>query len=180
MHDRYIITQTRSGLCIIDQHLAHKRIIFEKALETMSSGLPSTQQLLFPRTIEFSATDYTLLKELRAEVLKIGFDIQMLSGNSVIVTGVPADVEIGNEKEVLESILHQFQEMQGRIKMEAHHKLALAFANRTAVPRGRHMPQEEMEALIDQLFACENPYTDPLNRPTLQYVSLEEIAARFR
>lgn len=111
LHNTYIITQTRTGLCMIDQHLAHKRIIFEKAMNATEEALPSTQQLLFAQTLELSASDFTLLKELHPIVQRMGFSVQLMSGNTAMINGVPADIDIGNEQEVLVSMLHQYQEL---------------------------------------------------------------------
>ena len=180
LHNQYILSQTLTGLCIIDQHTAHRRIIYERALQAAESGLPSTQQLLFPQTLEFSATDFALLSELHPTIQKMGFNIQLLSGNSAIVSGVPADIQIGNEKNVLESILEQFQSLSGKVKLEERERVALALATKTAIPRGKKLTDVEMETLIDQLFACEQPYFDPLNNPTIIYLPLDEIANRFR
>lgn len=180
LHNSYIITQTRTGLCMIDQHLAHKRIIFEKALSATNSALPSTQQLLFAQTVELSASDYTLLKELHPIIQQMGFSVQLLSGNTAMINGVPADIEIGNEQEVLVSMLNQYQELGQKINLEARDRLAIAFASRAAIPRGKKMSEHEMEALVDQLFACEQPYLDPLKKPTIVYLSLDEIQSRFR
>ncbi len=180
LHNTYIITQTRTGLCMIDQHLAHKRIIFEKALSATNSALPSTQQLLFAQTLELSASDYTLLKELHPIIQQMGFSVQMLSGNTAMINGVPADIEIGNEQEVLVSMLHQYQELGQKLNLEARDRLAIAFAAKAAIPRGKKMTELEMESLVDQLFACEQPYLDPLKKPTIVYLSLDEIQSRFR
>lgn len=180
LHNSYIITQTRTGLCMIDQYLAHKRIIFEKALSATNSALPSTQQLLFAQTLELSASDYTLLKELHPIIQQMGFSVQLLSGNTAMINGVPADIEIGNEQEVLVSMLHQYQELGQKINLEARDRLAIAFASKAAIPRGKKMTELEMEALVDQLFACEQPYLDPLKKPTIVYLSLDEIQSRFR
>ncbi|SMO96142.1 DNA mismatch repair endonuclease MutL [Gracilimonas mengyeensis] len=180
LHNTYILTQTRTGLTVIDQHLAHKRIIFEKAINATEEALPSTQQLLFAQTLELSASDYALLKELHSIIQRMGFSVQLLSGNTAMINGVPADIEIGNEEEVLVSMLHQYQDLGQKVKLEARDKLAIAFASRAAIPRGKKLSEEEMEALVDQLFACEQPYLDPLKKPTISYIPLDEIEARFR
>ncbi|MDX1638237.1 MAG: DNA mismatch repair endonuclease MutL, partial [Balneolaceae bacterium] len=111
LHNSYILTQTRSGLCMIDQHAAHKRIIYEKALNATESALPSTQQLLFAQTVELSATDYSLLEELHGIMQRMGFNIQLMSGNTAMINGVPADIDIGDEQSVLKSMLHQYQDL---------------------------------------------------------------------
>lgn len=180
LHNTFIITQTRTGFCMIDQHLAHKRIIFEKALNSTEAALPSTQQLLFAQTLELSASDFTLLKELHPILQRMGFSVQLLSGNTAMINGVPADIEIGNEQEVLISMLHQYQELGNKINLEARDRLAIAFASKAAIPRGKKLSDKEMEALVDQLFACEHPYLDPLKKPTIVYISLDEIQSRFR
>jgi DNA mismatch repair protein MutL len=180
LHNRYILTQTRSGLCMIDQHAAHKRIIYERALQATESALPSTQQLLFAQTVEFSATEFSLLKELHPIIQRMGFNVQLLSGNTAMVSGVPADTDIGDEQSVIKAMLHQYRELDARLELDARHKLAVAFASKTAIPKGKNLNNAEMEGLLDQLFACSEPYSDPLKKSTIVYLSLEDIEARFR
>lgn len=180
LHDRYILTQTRSGLCMIDQHAAHKRIVFEKAINATESAIPSTQQLLFAQTIEFSASEFSLLEELHPIIQRMGFNVQLLSGNTAMVSGVPADIDVGDEQSVLKSMLQQYRELDGKFEFDERRKLAIAFASKTAIPKGKKLTDVEMENLLDQLFACDEPYKDPLNKPTLEYIPLEDIEARFR
>ncbi len=180
LHNRYILTQTRTGLCVIDQHAAHKRIIYEKAISATEESLPGTQQLLFAQTVELSATEFSLLKELLAIIQRMGFSIQLLSGNTAIINGVPADIEIGDEKQVLRDMLSQYRDLSQKPSLDARKKVAIAFASRTAIPRGKRLTAPEMEMLIDQLFACDEPYADPLGKSTLIYMPLDELKGRFR
>jgi len=180
LHDCYILTQTRSGLCMIDQQAAHKRIIYEKALTATESSLPSTQQLLFAQTVDFSATEFSLLKELHPIIQRMGFNVQMMSGNTAMISGVPADIDIGDEQSVLKAMLHQYQDLEGKLELDARHKLAIAFASKTAIPKGKKLSDMEMENLVDQLFACKEPYIDPLKKATIVYIPLDEIQSRFR
>lgn len=180
LHDRYILTQTRSGLCMIDQHAAHKRIVYEKALDATEAAIPSTQQLLFAQTIDFSASEFSLLEELHPIIQRMGFNVQLMSGNTAMVSGVPADIDVGDEQSVLKSMLHQYRELDGKFEFDERRKLAIAFASKTAIPKGKKLTDMEMENLLDQLFACDEPYKDPLNKPTLEYIPLEDIQARFR
>ncbi len=180
LHNSYILTQTRTGICMIDQHAAHKRIIYEKALSATEETLPGTQQLLFAQTVELAATEFSLLKELLPIIQRMGFSIQLLSGNTAIINGVPADIEIGDERQVLREMLQQYRELSKQPALDARKRVAIAFASRTAIPRGKRLNETEMEMLIDQLFACQDPYEDPLKRPTLIYMSLDELRRRFR
>ena len=180
LHNSYILTQTRTGLCVIDQHAAHKRIIYEKAISATEESLPGTQQLLFAQTVELGASEFSLLKELLPIIQRMGFSIQLLSGNTAIINGVPADIDIGDERAVLRDMLQQYRDLNQKLKLEAREKVAIAFASRTAIPRGKRLSETEMEMLIDQLFACSEPYIDPLKKPTLMYLSMDELKNRFR
>lgn len=180
LHDSFILTQTRSGLCMIDQHAAHKRIIFEKALSATEAAIPSTQQLLFAQTLEFSASEFSLLEELHPIIQRMGFNIQLMSGNTAMISGVPADIDVGDEQSVLKSMLQQYRELDGKFEFDERRKLAIAFASKTAIPKGKKLTDMEMENLLDQLFACDEPYKDPLGKPALEYIPLEDIEARFR
>jgi len=165
---------------VIDQHAAHKRIIFEKAMSATEESLPGTQQLLFAQTVELNATEFSLLKELLPIIQRMGVSIQLLSGNTAIINGVPADIEIGDEKAVLRDMLQQYRELSKKPSLDARKRVAIAFASRTAIPRGKKLTEQEMEMLIDQLFACNEPYHDPLEKPTLVTMSMDEMKRRFR
>jgi len=180
LHQSYIIAQTLTGMCMVDQNAAHKRIIYERSLHAMEAGIPATQQLLFPQTLQLSASDYTQLKNVLPDLLRMGFDISMVSGFTVIINGVPADIQLGDEKSLIQSIIQQYAGYPSHLDLGPRQKLALAFASKTAIPRGKKLSHLEMETIMDQLFACEQPYADPLQKPIISYVSLDDIRSRFR
>lgn len=180
LHERYILCQTRTGLCLVDQHRAHMRIIYEKALGATEEALPGTQQLLFAQTVEFSAADFSLLEELLPILQRMGFSIQLLSGRTAVINGVPADIDVGNEQTVLPQMLQSYRELDRTVEPDARRKIAAAFSARTAIPGGKRLLAVEMEMIVDQLFACEDPYRDPFGKPTLTYLPLEEIARRLK
>ncbi len=180
IHNQYIISQTRNGMLIMDQHAAHKRIIYEKVLNEAESGLPSTQQLLFPISINFSASDFSLLKELHPVITRMGFNVQLLSGNSAMILGVPSDIRLDNEQHVLESIMEQYKMMSRSLSLDEKQRVALAIANKAAIPRGKKLTGEEMEALVDKLFACQDPFRDPLGKRTIRSLSVDDLRAMFR
>ncbi len=180
LHDQFICAQTLTGLLMVDQHAAHKRILYERALEHLGSGLSGTQQLLFPVTIEFSASDFALLRQLADDIRALGFDVQLLSGNAALVSGVPADIASGDERNLLASILQQYQQVHPSADFDARQRLAMAFASKTAIPRGKRLAPEEMDALIDQLFACKEPYLDPNGKAVTRYWSVDDLRIGFR
>lgn len=179
LHDAYILTQIRSGLMILDQNAVHERILYERALLNMDSGLGLSQQLLFPETVEFSLSDLELLKELMPDLRALGFDLVTFSGRSVAVRGVPADIQSGDERTVLEDVLAQYKSNRERVKVGRRENLAKSIARRSAIRAGTRLSAKEMRSLIDQLFACEMPYACPHGRPTIVKISIEELEKRF-
>ncbi len=179
LHDAYIVTTIRSGLMIVDQRAAHERVLYERALATLGSGLGLSQQLLFPHTVEPSAPDLALVRELLPDLKALGFDIDVLSGRTLLVRGVPADVRAGDERAVLEDLLVPFRELDAGPRLTRHEALAHAAARRGALRAGQRLSDAEMRTLVDQLFACDRPHVAPDGRPTLVRVTMDELARRF-
>lgn len=175
----YIVAPIRSGLLIMDQHAAHERVIFERAQKALDDGFGLSQQLLFPTVVEFNAADFALLEGLLPDLRAIGFDVATLSGRSVMVRGLPADIRAGDEHGVLTEVLEQYKSFAQRLQLRPRALLARALARRSAVPRESNLGPTEMRSLIDQLFQCSEPYTSPSGQPTLIRITGEELSRRF-
>jgi len=179
LHEKYILARIRSGLMIVDQHAAHERILYEKALVAMQNGIGMTQQLLFPHNLEFEPGDFELLLELLGDLRALGFDIERFGGRSVIIRGVPTDIRVGDERLILEEVLSQYREYESNLRISGRDNLAKSIACRTAIKTGQRLNYTEMQSLIDQLFQCRMPYACPHGRPTMIRISLNELDRRF-
>ncbi|MFA6540205.1 MAG: DNA mismatch repair protein MutL, partial [Bacteroidota bacterium] len=179
LHNKYILTQIRSGLMIIDQHVAHERILYERALERFKNTVPSSQQLLFPQTIQLPAGDFTLTKEILPFLEGIGFETKVFGKNTIVLEGVPPEVKAGTESNILQEIIDEFKNNQLRVKLEARDNVAKSFSCKAAIKAGEKLTEIEMRSLIDQLFATSMPYVCPHGRPVLIKLSLLEIDRRF-
>jgi len=105
LHNKYILSQIKSGLMIIDQHVAHERILYEKALARFEANLPFSQQLLFPIKLQFDLATYGILKEIDHLITKIGFKLKYLPKNYVLIEGVPDDIKRGSEENILKDFI---------------------------------------------------------------------------
>jgi len=179
IHNKYIFSQVRSGVMIVDQHAAHERILYERVLSNFKNSLPTSQQLLFPQTIELSANDYLLLKDLMPHMERLGFDIRLFGKNTVIIDGIPGDVRIGNERKILEDLLDEYRNNEHSTTTDVRDNLAKSFACRAAIKSGDRLTPTEMISLIDTLFLTDMPYVCPHGRPTMVKVSTEELDRRF-
>jgi len=179
LHHRYILTPLASGLLVLDQQAAHERVLYERALTAMEGGMGASQQLLFPHTFAFDPADFELLKELLPDLRSLGFELEVLSGRSVLVRGVPSEVRSGDDRTVLDDLLAQYRANRDGFHLEGRENLARSLARRNAYKPGQVIRPEEARVLIDQLFACEMPYVDPAGRPTVVKISMEELDRRF-
>jgi DNA mismatch repair protein MutL len=177
--NKYIMCQTETGLMIIDQHAAHERIIYEKAIKMMKSHSSFSQQLLIPLKIKLSALDYQLCVNLINELKDLGFNINLIDGELIEITGIPFDVKIGEEHIILEDILNQYKEYEMKFNLEKQDNVAKSFACKSAVKTGDKLAKSEMLNLIDSLFACDMPYVCPHGRPTVVRITTGELDKRF-
>jgi DNA mismatch repair protein MutL len=180
VHLRYICSQIKSGLVIIDQHVAHERILYEKFLDYLTNQkmIPS-QKLLFPQTMELALEDFLIYDDIKEWLQKIGFHITILSGRTVLIEAIPAEVKVGYEGKILIEILDYYRENKNS-EYKTQEKIAAAFACKNAIKSGEKLNQIEMTALIDQLFATKEPYFCPHGRPVIVTLNLEEIDRKFK
>ncbi len=178
VHNRYILSQIKSGLILIDQHVAHERILYEKALKAMEEKNAPSQQLLFPTPVFISPEDMLVLTEILPYLERVGFGIQEFGKNTVLIQSVPMDIKIGREKVVLLEMIDLYKET-GQAENGAKENVAKVYACSSAIKAGEKLTQQEMASLVDQLFATENPYFCPHGRPIVVTLTLEELDKRF-
>jgi DNA mismatch repair protein MutL len=178
LHGSYVVGQTKNGMVIIDQHAAHERILYEAARRSMEAGGGSSQQLLFPLVMDLSASEYDALLEILPYLSKLGFDVRSMSKRSVAVYGIPALVREWREGELLRDVIEEYA-ATGRTSEDRFEEVAKSFACHAAIKAGQPQTLDEMNALVDDLFATSVPHGDPHGRPTYLQISLGELERRF-
>lgn len=179
LHNKYILTPIENGLMIVDQHVAHERILYERALRRFETDSPASQQVLFPQTIELPVGDYALVNELLPHFEELGFTIKPFGRNTVVVEGIPADVRRGDERKIIQDLLTLYKEYQQHGQMDVRENLAKSFSCKAAIKAGDPLSGDEMRSLLDQLFQTKMPYVCPHGRPVVLKVSIEELDRRF-
>ena len=179
LHNKYILSQIKSGLMIIDQHVAHERILYEKALNRMETDIPFSQQLLFPKKVKTDPARLALIKELEPYLSRLGFQIKFLAKETIKIEGVPDDVKKGNEEQVLFDLLEEYSTNEREKHLEQKDNLAKSYSCKTAIKAGDRLDERAMRLLIDQLFATSMPYVCPHGRPIVIKIPLNEFDRRF-
>ncbi|MES2395928.1 MAG: DNA mismatch repair endonuclease MutL [Bacteroidota bacterium] len=180
LHNKYVLSHIKTGFMVIDQQGAHERILYERVLETFEKHKSSTQQELFPKTIELNATDFALVKELQIEIKEIGFDIREFGKNTYVIHGVPADTVNYDSSALLEGLIENYKQNLQELKSNKRENLARSMARNMSIKSGKALTQEEMNNLIDELFACKMPYSTPSGKPTISTFSIDELDKRFK
>ncbi|MEC9486147.1 MAG: DNA mismatch repair endonuclease MutL [Prosthecochloris sp.] len=179
LHNKYIVCQIKTGLMVIDQHVAHERVLYERALEIMEHNVPNAQQLLFPQKIDLKPWEFEVFEEIRDDLSRLGFNVRTFGNRSVMIEGVPQDVRNGSESDILQSMIEEFRQNASQLKLEKRENLAKSYSCRNAIMTGQKLGLEEMRSLIDRLFATTMPYVCPHGRPVIIKISLDQLDRMF-
>ena len=179
IHGQYILTQIKSGIILIDQQAAHERILFEKFIAALANNQGSAQQSLFPQSIALSAADFELFQELSEELKALGFDIREFGKNTIVVQGYPAEIESGNEEKIILALLENYKQQAAITKFDKKEQLAKSLARQSAIKSGIILNTEEINQLIDELFACEFPQVGISGKASFIKLSLTDLSKLF-
>ena len=178
IHRKYLITEIKSGLIIIDQHVAHERVLFEEAKKAIEGqGFPS-QTVLFPQTLKLQPEEYDSLLEITHYLNKIGFRFREFGENTIIIDEIPPDINWGNESQIIREIIDQFISVK-KIDPSFIDQIAAIYSCKSAIKAGDQLKPEERIHLIDRLFSTEHPYYCPHGRPIIINLSINELDQRF-
>lgn len=177
--DTYLISPLKTGLAFIDQHIAHERILYERALSAMERVPWDSQQILFPVTISVAAEDVDLILEAIPLFEAMGFAIEQFGPLDFRVLAVPAGVRISDESEM---VLGIFEEYRKGITSDTDPRklLAASFACHAAIKANQPLKPAEMQQLIEDLFRTEDPEFCPHGRPIYHVLNRKEIDKWFK
>ncbi len=179
IHGTYIVSQIKSGFLLIDQQAAHERILYERYLAMLEQQQPKTQKELFPKTITVAPAEVEMLQSILPQINQLGFDIQEFGQETFVVHGVPAEMGSGKDlQKMIEGLLEQYKSNLD-LQLDIHDNIARAMARSAAIRRGQNLMATEMQALIDQLFACSIPYKSPSGRNCFITFELEDLQKQF-
>jgi len=181
VHNRYIVSQIKSGIMLIDQQAAHERILYERFLLHLEDRKGASQQSLFPQTVTLSPGDFELAKSLLDDIKSLGFDVREFGKNTLVIEGIPVDLGSTNinETQLFEHLIEGFKNSQQELKLTKRDALARSLARNSAIKAGTTLSQQEMNTLIDELFACKSPNFSISGKPAIQTITLAELAQKF-
>ena len=178
VHSKYIVSPISSGLVIIDQHVAHERVLFEEAMAAFDNNPMAGQTLLFPEVMEFSSDEFSILLDVLPSLEKMGFRLKESGSNSIMIEAIPSEMSWGNEKNIIKEMLDNFLENQKNYS-SFQEALAASFSCNAAIKAGDVLNTQEMRELVNRLFGTKHPYYCPHGRPIIIQLSMDELDRRF-
>ncbi|WP_072531022.1 DNA mismatch repair endonuclease MutL [Bacteroides ilei] len=176
----YILTSVKSGLMIIDQQRAHIRILYEQYMQQIADRHNVSQRLLFPDMVHFPPSEVPVLEEIMDDLTALGFDLSSLGGGSYAINGVPAGIEGLNPETLVTDMVQTAVEKGCKVKEEVQSMLALSLAKAAAIVPGQVLTNEEMNSLVDGLFAVSTPNYTPDGKTVLSLLKEEDIEKMFK
>ena len=158
---KYIMTAVKSGLMVIDQHRAHTRILYEQYISASKERRVDSQKMLFPEVVELSVADALALSNAQDEMAAMGFELTDLGGGSFAVNAVPTGLDGINVVELVKDMVANVNDELSATDSTVFDTLSMSLARHAAIPYGQILSNEEMENLVNRLFACENANYTP-------------------
>jgi DNA mismatch repair protein MutL len=175
----YIVCETPDGLSIVDQHSAHERVLYERAMRQLAGGGAAAQHLLLPLTVDLEPTELEAVEAHAGLLRAVGFEVEPFGGRSVIIHAVPNPHPRFDARRCFEELVADLA--RGRFGGWANRleRFAATYACRAAIKAGQPLGTDEMRELLAQLMACELPPHDVHGRPTIVQLPREELERRF-
>ena len=176
LKNSYILTPSRDGLMVIDQHRAHKRILYDSYLAKAREKSFVSQTTMFPEMVELSPAQNAILTDIAAELEELGFVIAPLGDNSWSITGLPSILTGSNPRDLLLSMIESITESAGNLADSLHERIALSMARSSAIKRGQPLTTAEMDKLISDLFRLPTPARTPEGKSVFTIINLDDIS----
>jgi len=181
VRDSFILAVNQEGLWIIDQHVAHERVLFEQVLSQRELGKMEGQRLLMPLVIELTPAQQAVFTQIADELQRNGFEVEPFGARTVAVKTAPAGVEAGTVEKLLGEVLEQFEREEQRENLDAvRHRIAASIACHAAIKINTPLEQNKMEWLLRELAQTACPMTCPHGRPVVLRYSLKDIQRAFK
>ena len=177
---RYILTNVKSGLMIVDQYRAHVRILFDRYMSCIQAKQGVSQRTLFPEIIQLTTAQVAIVQNIMADLQFLGFDLSDMGNNAYSVNGIPSGIEGVNIETLIWNMLETATEKGRDVKADIHERLALSLAEAAAIPYGQVLSSLEMEQLVGDLLASVMPNYTPDGKTVISILSNDEITKRFK
>jgi len=176
---KYVLSLIKSGVVLINQSLAHQRVLYEEFLESITIREANSQQLLFPVKISFSSSEIEMIYTIKTELENAGFSFDQFTKNSVTIKGIPVSVTESKITIILEELLNDINLEVPDASFSHFDVMAKSFAKTLSIKTGTLLSEKEQESLVNNLFSCKEPTISPFGKATFKTLTLNQIDNLF-
>jgi len=176
---KYVMSLIKSGVVLINQSLAHQRVLYEQFLESITIKEANSQQLLFPVKISFSSAEIEMIYTIKTELENAGFSFDEFTKDSVTIKGIPVSVTESKITIILEELLNDMNLEVPDASFSHFDVMAKSFAKTLSIKTGTLLSEKEQESLVNNLFSCKEPTVSPLGKATFKTLTLNQIDHLF-
>ena len=180
LRNKYILFPSRSGIMVVDQKAAYERILYDQYIQKLETKDKLTQKVLFPKSVDISKSDLVLLEEMKTEIAHIGIAWEVFGENSILINGLPPELETVDCKELIEQLVEQIKHQAVSLKENKSDKLAQTLAKKAAIGMEKPLEMIEMLSLVEQLFTSSNPNFTPDGKKIVELLYLNDIEQLFQ
>jgi DNA mismatch repair protein MutL len=181
IRNSFILAVNEDGLWIVDQHVAHERVLFERVLKQRAAQKPESQRLLMPIVLELSPAQQAVFREISEELQHNGFEAEPFGARSVAVKVAPAGIEASAVERMLHELLDQFSREEQSLNLEKiRTRIAASIACHAAIKVNMPLEQNKMEWLLSELAKTDHPMSCPHGRPVVLRYSVKDIQKAFK
>ena len=176
---KYVLSLIKSGVVLINQSLAHQRVLYEEFLESITIREANSQQLLFPVKISFSSAEIEMIYTIKTELENAGFSFDEFTKDSVTIKGIPVSVTESKITIILEELLNDINLEVPDASFSHFDVMAKSFAKTLSIKTGTLLSEKEQESLVNNLFSCKEPTISPFGKATFKTLTLNQIDNLF-
>jgi DNA mismatch repair protein MutL len=181
IRESFILAVNHEGLWIIDQHVAHERVLFERILKQRAAKGVESQRLLMPLILELTPAQQAVFAEISDELAKNGFEVEPFGTRSVAVKIAPAGVDASQVEHMLHELLEQLSREDQKVNLETvRTRIAASIACHAAIKVNMPLEQNKMEWLLAELAKTDFPFSCPHGRPVVLRYSMKDIQKAFK
>lgn len=176
----YILAEGKDGLYLVDQHAAHERVFYEYYLAKKGKLGQEIQEYLLPPVLELTPLEYSWWEEVKDQLGELGFHTREFGGRSVVIKAAPKEIQAALSRDFFADLLNRLQEGPGRTADKWQAAAAALAGCRAAIKAQQELSWAEMEDLLTQLAACQEPLRCPHGRPTVLRLSYQKLEHYFQ
>ena len=181
IRDSFILAVSPEGLWIVDQHVAHERVLFERILKQRAAQKVESQRLLMPLVLDLTPAQQAVFTEIADELAKNGFEVEPFGARSIAVKIAPAGVDTSAVEHMLHELLDQFSQEDQALNLEKiRARIAASIACHAAIKVNMPLEHNKMEWLLAELAKTECPMSCPHGRPVVLRYSMKDIQKAFK